>query len=109
MTVTLVNPEGLPETGAYHHVSVATGSKLVLPQRRRRPGRGRRLLRRRGEADRLRRRLDPDKLALYQEGVSRAAAKLGVNLSRAPGSLLGITAGFTPDLRVEVEAIAVID
>jgi hypothetical protein len=28
--VILVNPEGLPKVAAYHHVSVATGSKVVF-------------------------------------------------------------------------------
>ena len=81
----------------------------MLPQRRRRPGRGRRSFD--GVAKRTVYVVDwtPDKLPPYQEGVSRAAAKLGVDLPRTPGSLLDIGAGFTPDLRVEVEAIAVID
>lgn len=30
MAITLVNPSGLPEIGAYQQVSVATGSKLVF-------------------------------------------------------------------------------
>ena len=29
MAVTLIDPPGLPETGIYRHVSVATGSKLI--------------------------------------------------------------------------------
>ena len=136
MAITLVNPEGLPKTDAYHHVSVATGSKLVFVAGQVAWDEDGNTV---GEGD-LAAQVErcylnvaaalagagasfddvakvtvyvvdwtPDKLALYQEGVSRAAAKLGVDLSRAPGFLLGITAGFTPDLRVEVEAIAVID
>ena len=42
------------------------------------------------------------------EGRARAFAKLGVN-SFAPGTLIGVTALSTPDLLVEIEAIAVID
>jgi enamine deaminase RidA (YjgF/YER057c/UK114 family) len=30
MTVTLIDPEGLPEVGIYRQVAVATGSKLVF-------------------------------------------------------------------------------
>ncbi len=136
MAATLVNPEGLPETGAYHHVSVATGSKLVFVAGQvawdadgNTGGEGdlaaqvERCYRNVATAlagagasfDDVAKRTvyvvdwTPDKLPPYQEGVSRAAAKLGVDLPRAPGSLLGIGPGFTPDLRVEVEAIAVID
>jgi enamine deaminase RidA (YjgF/YER057c/UK114 family) len=49
-----------------------------------------------------------EKLPLLHEGRSRAFAKLGVNLL-APGTLIGVTALFTPDLLVEIEAIAVIN
>ena len=43
-----------------------------------------------------------------EEGIARAAAKLGVVIA-PPVSLIGIGAPFTPDLMVEVEAIAVLD
>lgn len=49
-----------------------------------------------------------DKMSLVEEGRSRAFAKLGVT-SLAPGTLIGVTALFTSDLLVEIEAIAVID
>ncbi len=49
-----------------------------------------------------------DKYPLLEEEIARASAKLGVAIS-PPGSLIGIGAPFTPDLMVEVEAIAVID
>ena len=47
-------------------------------------------------------------MPLVQEGRARAFAKLGVTLL-APGTLIGVDALFTPDLLVEIEAIAVID
>jgi enamine deaminase RidA (YjgF/YER057c/UK114 family) len=50
----------------------------------------------------------PDKMAMLQEGRNRALIKLGVKLL-APGTLIGVAALFTPDLLVEIEAIAVID
>ncbi len=48
-----------------------------------------------------------DKMSLVQEGRARALKKLGVTLL-APGTLIGVAALFTPDLLVEIEAIAVI-
>jgi enamine deaminase RidA (YjgF/YER057c/UK114 family) len=50
----------------------------------------------------------PDKMSLVQEGRARALAKIGVT-SLAPGTLIGAAALFTPDILVEIEAIAVID
>ena len=50
----------------------------------------------------------PDKAPLLKEGRDRASAKLGVTML-APGTLVGVAALYTPDILVEVEAIAVID
>lgn len=50
----------------------------------------------------------PDKYATVLDGIARAAAKLGVR-PVPPLTLLGISAGFNPDVLVEVEATAVID
>jgi enamine deaminase RidA (YjgF/YER057c/UK114 family) len=140
MPITLVNPDGLPKVDDYHHVSVATGSRTVhVAGQVAWDAEGRTV----GEGDLaaqveqcylnvatalagvgasfddvVKRTVyvvdwTLDKLPLYQEGVSRASAKLGVDVSRAPGSLLGIAAPFTPDLmvevEVEVEAVAVLD
>lgn len=134
MAITLVNTEGPPKVDAYHHVSVATGSKLVFIAGQVAGDADGRTV---GEGDlaaqvkqcylnvatalagvggsfedvveRTVYVLDwtPDKLPLYQEGVSRATAKPGVDLSKAPGSLLCVSAPFTPAL--VVEAIAVMD
>ncbi len=131
-----MNPDGLPEVDAYHHVAVATGSKMVFVAGQvawdaegRTVGEGdlaaqveqcylnvaTALAAAGASFDHVVKRTvyvvdwTPDKLSPYQEGVSRASAKLGVDVSRAPGSLLGIAAPFTPDLMVEVEAVAVVD
>jgi enamine deaminase RidA (YjgF/YER057c/UK114 family) len=50
----------------------------------------------------------PDKMPLLGEGVTRAAAKLGVDPVK-PITLLGVAALGEPDLLVEVEATAVLD
>ncbi len=136
MPITFVNPDGLPKTDAYHHVAVATGSRMIfiagqVPW----DADGRTV----GEGD-LAAQVEqcyrnvatalagvgatpedvvkwtiyivdwtPDKFPLFLEGVRRATGKLGVDLAAAPGSLLGIGAGFTPDLLVEIEAVAVVD
>jgi enamine deaminase RidA (YjgF/YER057c/UK114 family) len=50
-----------------------------------------------------------DKMYLIGEGRARALARLGVTTLLAPGTLIGVAALYSPDLLVEVEAIAVID
>ncbi|MGK5550855.1 RidA family protein [Actinomadura kijaniata] len=50
----------------------------------------------------------PDKMPLLGEGVSRAAARLGIDPVK-PITLLGVAALGEPDLLVEVEATAVLD
>ncbi len=135
MAITLLNPEGLPKTDILHQVSVATGSKMVfiagqvawdadgntvgegdfaaqveqcyLNVATALAGVG-------GSFDDVAKLTiyvsdwTMDKYPLLEEGIARASAKLGVAIA-PPGSLIGISAGFTPDLMVEVEAIAVID
>lgn len=135
MTVTLVNPDGLPKPDVYRQLSIATGSKLVfLAGQVARDAQGRRV----GEGD-LAAQVEqaylnigtalagvggsfddvakltvyvvdwtPDKMPLLGEGVTRAAAKLGVDPVK-PITLLGVAALAEPDLLVEVEATAVID
>ena len=49
----------------------------------------------------------PDKLATLGEGIGRAAARLGVDPTKAV-TLLGVTALGEPDLLVEVDATAVL-
>ena len=50
-----------------------------------------------------------DKMHLIGERRARAPARLGVTTLLAPGTLIGVAALYSPDLLVEVEAIAVID
>jgi enamine deaminase RidA (YjgF/YER057c/UK114 family) len=135
MTVTLVNPDGLPKPEVYRQLSIATGSKLVfLAGQVARDAEGRPV----GEGD-LAAQVEqaylnigtalaaiggsfddvakltvyvvdwtPDKMPLLGEGVARAAAKLGVDPVK-PITLLGVAALGEPDLLVEVEATAVLD
>ncbi|MFF1410251.1 RidA family protein [Streptomyces sp. NPDC058289] len=135
MSVTLVNPEGLPKPEVYRQLSVATGSKLVfLAGQVARDAEGRPV----GEGDfaaqveqcylNIATALagvggsfddvakltvyvvdwSPEKMPLLGEGVGRAAAKLGIDPVK-PITLLGVAALGEPDLLVEVEATAVID
>ncbi|MEV1000621.1 RidA family protein [Nonomuraea sp. NPDC050202] len=135
MTVTLVNPDGLPKPEVYRQMSIATGSKMVfLAGQVARDAQGRPV----GEGD-LAAQVEqaylnigtalaaaggsfddvakltvyvvdwtPDKMPLLGEGVARAAAKLGVDPVK-PITLLGVAALGEPDLLVEVEATAVLD
>jgi enamine deaminase RidA (YjgF/YER057c/UK114 family) len=135
MSVTLVNPEGLPKPDVYRQLSVATGSKLVfLAGQVARDADGRPV----GEGD-LAAQVEQcylniatalagvggsfddvakltiyvvdwssEKMPLLGEGVGRAAAKLGIDPVK-PITLLGVAALGEPDLLVEVEATAVIE
>ncbi|WP_410646146.1 RidA family protein [Amycolatopsis sp. cmx-4-54] len=135
MSITLVNPAGLPEIPAYRQVSIATGSKLVFIAGQVSWDADGVLV---GEGD-LAAQVEqcylnigtalaeasatfddvakmtvyvvdwtPDKLALFLEGVDRAAAKLG-GTPVPPGTLIGVAALDVPEHLVEVEATAVID
>ncbi|MFJ9884641.1 RidA family protein [Streptomyces sp. NPDC091287] len=135
MAITLVNPSGLPEIGAYRQVSVATGSKLVFVAGQVAwDAEGATV----GEGD-LAAQVEqcyvnigtalaavggtfddvakltvyvvdwtPEKMPAFLEGVDRAAARLGTT-PRAPGTLVGVAALDTPEHLVEVEATAVLD
>jgi enamine deaminase RidA (YjgF/YER057c/UK114 family) len=135
MTVTLVNPNGLPKPDVYRQLSIASGSKLVfLAGQVARDADGRPV----GEGDfaaqveqcylnigtalaEIGGSFDdvakltvyvvdwsPEKMTLLGEGVGRAAAKLGIDPVK-PITLLGVAALGEPDLLVEVEATAVIE
>ncbi|KFU77312.1 Enamine deaminase RidA, house cleaning of reactive enamine intermediates, YjgF/YER057c/UK114 family [Amycolatopsis lurida] len=135
MSITLVNPAGLPEIPAYRQVSIATGPKLVFIAGQVSWDAAGALV---GEGD-LAAQVEqcylnigtalaaagatfddvakmtvyvvdwtPDKLALFLEGVDRAAAKLG-GTPVPPGTLIGVAALDVPEHLVEVEATAVID
>ncbi|MFF5081577.1 RidA family protein [Actinoplanes sp. NPDC000266] len=135
MAVALVNPSGLPEIPIYRHVSVATGSKLIhiagqvswdetgapvgdgdLAAQVERcylnvgtalAGVGATF------ADVVKLTMHvvgwkPEQMPLVLDGISRAAAKLGVTPA-APASLFGIVALDVPEHLVELEAVAVVD
>jgi enamine deaminase RidA (YjgF/YER057c/UK114 family) len=135
MAVRLVNPDGLPQPEDYRQLSIAQGSRLVfLAGQVARdadgnpvgPGDlaaqveqallniGRAMTGIGGSFD------DVAKLTIYvvdwttekfpmlTEGVTRAAATLGVDPVK-PVTLIGVSALAEPDLLVEVEATAVLD
>jgi enamine deaminase RidA (YjgF/YER057c/UK114 family) len=135
MTITLVNPNGLPKPDVYRQLSIATGSKLVfLAGQVARDADGNKV----GEGDfaaqveqaylnigtalsEVGGSFDdvakltiyvvdwtPDKFPLLGEGVARAAAKLGVDPVK-PITLISVAGLGEPDLLVEVEATAVLD
>jgi enamine deaminase RidA (YjgF/YER057c/UK114 family) len=135
MSVTLVNPSGLPEIPIYRQVSVATGSKLIhVAGQVAWDETGTTV----GEGD-LAAQVEqaylnvgtalagvgatfadvvkltvhvvdwqPEQMPLLLDGIARAAAKLGMTLA-APASLFGIVALDVPEHLVEVEAVAVLD
>ncbi|WNF30777.1 RidA family protein [Streptomyces sp. C11-1] len=135
MAITLVNPSGLPEVGAYRQVSVATGSRLVFVAGQVAwdadgttvgPGDLAAQVERcylnvatalsavgGSFADVAKLTVyvvdwTPDKMPLFLEGVARAAAELGAT-PVPPGTLVGVAALDIPEHLVEVEATAVLD
>ncbi|MER5895442.1 RidA family protein [Streptomyces sp. NPDC001876] len=135
MAITLVNPGGLPEVDAYRQVSIATGSKLVFIAGQVAwdadgvtvgPGDlaaqveqcylniGTALAAVGGSfADVAKLTVHvvdwtPELMPLLLDGISRAAARLGVT-PVPPATLLGVAALDVPDHLVEVEATAIID
>ncbi|WP_097868051.1 RidA family protein [Streptomyces sp. rh34] len=135
MAITLVNPSGLPEIGAYQQVAVATGSKLVFVAgqvawdaegatvgagdlaaqvEQAYVNIGTALAAVGGTFDDVAKLTvyvvdwTPEKMPAFLEGVSRAAVRLGTT-PEAPGTLVGVAALDVPDHLVEVEATAVLD
>lgn len=134
MSVTLVDPAGLPEVGVYRQVAVAVGARTVFVAGQVAWDADGVTV---GDGD-LAAQVEqcylnvgtalagvgasfddvvrltvyvvdwiPDKLPLFLEGVGRAAEKLGVT-PVAPATLLGVAALHIPEHLVEVEATAVI-
>ncbi|MFE5677060.1 RidA family protein [Streptomyces erythrochromogenes] len=135
MTITLMNPTGLPKIDAYRQVSVATGSKLVFVAGQVSwdadgvtVGEGDlaaqveqcylnvaiALAEAGGSFDDVAKLnvhvvgWTPDKMPRLMEGITRAAEKLGVT-PVPPATLLGVAALDVPEHLVEVEATAVLD
>lgn len=135
MSITLVNPEGLPEGGVYRQVAVATGSRSVfIAGQVASDADGGRV----GEGDFAEQLAQcylnvgialaevggsfddvakltvyavdwtQDKMPLLEDGIARAAAKLGVT-PVPPVTLVGVAALAEPNILVEVEATAVLD
>ena len=133
MTITLTNAEALPKVDFFRQVAIATGSKLVFMagQVAWTPtaplvGKGdlaaqqcylnvaAAVAEAGGTFDDVAKLTTYvtdwtlDKVALVQQGRARALARIGVT-SLAPGTLVAVAALFTPDILVEIEAVAVID
>ena len=136
MTITLTNPQGVPQVDFHHQVSIATGSKLVFMAGQVAWGADGALV---GENDFAAQveqcylnvatalagvggSLDDiakltiyvvgwtmDKMPAVEEARARACATLGVDTFTAPGTLVGVAALYAPEILVEVEAIAVLD
>ncbi|MEU8972930.1 RidA family protein [Streptomyces monashensis] len=135
MAITLVNPNELPKIDVYRHVSIACGSKLVFVAGQVAwdaegvtVGEGdlaaqveqcylnihTALAEAGGSFDDVAKLTvyvvdwTPEKMPLLLDGISRAAAKLGVT-PVPPATLLGVAALDVPDHLVEVEATAILD
>ncbi|MFJ9850177.1 RidA family protein [Streptomyces sp. NPDC101150] len=135
MTITLVNPTGLPKTDAYRQVSVASGSKLVFMAGQVAWDADGVTV---GEGD-LAAQVEqcylnvatalaevgacfddvakltvyvvdwtPDQMPQLMDGILRAGKKLG-GTPVPPGTLIGVAALDVPEHLVEVEATAVLD
>ncbi|MFJ8434314.1 RidA family protein [Kitasatospora sp. NPDC094019] len=135
MTVTLLNPEGLPAIDVYHQVAVASGTRTVyvagqvswdadgtnvgvgdlaaqveqsyLNVATALAGTGATF------ADVVKLNVHvvdwtPEKMPLLLDGIARATAKLGT-AAAPPATLLGVAALDVPEHLVEVEAVAVLD
>lgn len=135
MTITLVNPEGLPEVDFYRQVSVTSGSRTVYMAGQVSVDAEGALV---GEGDLAAQvercylnvaaalagadatfadvakltvylvDLTPEKVAAFGEGIARAATTLG-NTPVAPMTGIGVAALAEPGYLVEVEAVAVLD
>ncbi|GAB2566243.1 enamine deaminase RidA [Paractinoplanes abujensis] len=128
MTVTLIDPPGLPQIPIYRQVSVATGTRLIhvagqvawdggdfatqVEQAYLNVGTA---LAAAGatfdDVVKLTAHVVDWKPGLMPElldGIARASARLGVTIA-APASLFGIVALDVPEHLVEVEAVAVLD
>lgn len=135
MAITFVNPSGLPKIDVYRQVSIASGSRLVFiagqvawdaegvtigegdlaaQVEQSYLNVGTALAEVGGSFDDVAKLTfyvvdwTPDKMPALLEGISRAAAKLGVTPA-PPTTLIGVAALDVPDHLVEIEATAVLD
>lgn len=135
MAITFVNPSGLPKIDVYRQVSIASGSRLVFIAGQVSwdadgitIGEGdlaaqveqsylnvaTALTEVGGSFDDVAKLTfyvvdwTPDKMSPLLEGISKAAAKLGIT-PVPPATLIGVAALDVPDHLVEIEATAVLD
>ncbi|MEV5840414.1 RidA family protein [Streptomyces sp. NPDC051985] len=135
MAITLMNPSGLPKIDVYRQVSIASGSKLVFiagqvawnadgvtvgegdlaaQVEQCYVNIGTALAEAGGTFGDVAKLTfyvvdwTPDKMPPLLEGISRAAAKLGVT-PVPPTTLIGVAALDIPDHLVEIEATAILD
>ncbi|MFE2424049.1 RidA family protein [Streptomyces hokutonensis] len=135
MAITFVDPSGLPTIDVYRQVSIASGSRLVFVAgqvawdaegvtigegdlaaqvEQSYLNIGTALAEVGGSFDHVAKLTfyvvdwTPDKMTPLLEGISRAAAKLGITPA-PPTTLIGVAALDVPDHLVEIEATAVLD
>ncbi|MGW8401061.1 RidA family protein [Streptomyces lydicus] len=135
MAITLVNPDGLPKIDVYRQVAVASGSKMVFVAgqvawdadgvtigeedlaaqvEQCYLNVGTALAAAGGSFDDVAKLTvyvvdwTPDKMPLLQNGISRAAARLGA-APVPPATLVGVAALDIPEHLVEIEATAILD
>jgi enamine deaminase RidA (YjgF/YER057c/UK114 family) len=135
MAITFANPNGLPKIDVYQQVSIASGSRLVFiagqvawdaegvtigegdltaQVEQSYLNVGTALAEIGGSFDDVAKLTfyvvdwTPDKMPALLEGISRAAAKLGVTPA-PPTTLIGVAALDIPDHLVEIEATAILD
>lgn len=135
MPINLVNPNGVPDNGLYHHVAVASGSKLIFVAGQVASGADGAVV---GGGD-LAAQVEqcylnvasalagvgatfedvakltvylvdwtPEKMGSFVEGRERAMTALGIDHA-PPLTGIGVAALAEPDLLVEIEATAVLD
>jgi enamine deaminase RidA (YjgF/YER057c/UK114 family) len=135
MAITFANPNGLPKIDVYQQVSIASGSRLVFiagqvawdadgvtigegdltaQVEQSYLNVGTALAEIGGSFDDVAKLTfyvvdwTPDKMPALLQGISRAAAKLGVTPA-PPTTLIGVAALDIPDHLVEIEATAILD
>ncbi len=135
MSVQLISPDGLMQPAPYAHVSVGTGSRIIhvagqvardatgAPQAPDLAGQVAHTLRNvatalrgagAGFSDVVRlcfyiTAWTPEQMADFMAGVEQVREELQLPHPLPPATLIGVAALFEPDVRVELEATAVLD
>jgi enamine deaminase RidA (YjgF/YER057c/UK114 family) len=128
MSVTLINPEGLPEIDVYHQVAVASGTKTIYvagqvawdaePDLARQTQQAyvnvHTALKGAGASFRHLVKVTvhvvdwtPDKMPDLLKGIGNAMSEVG-ETAKPPATLIGVAALDVPEHLVEIEAVAVI-